>query len=142
MTFTTTTTVLTNPGIINRLELDVVDLHQWGFRIERLSDGSSHAANNAVFHTPPLQHNHKPLGTMHLHVFEEKLLSTVGPLLRTYVRLSHPGISPMCLRAIVHCDFIMIVDDEEDVAKSKARIQREENKDSKNFRTFVLFFYL
>lgn len=38
----------------------------------------------------------------------------------------------MCLRAIVHCDFIMIVDDEEDVAKSKARIQREENEDTNN----------
>ena len=61
-------------------------------------------------------------------------MSTVGPLLRTYVRLSHNMVSPMRLRAIVDCGFIMIVDDEKDnVAKSKCpRIQREENEDNKN----------
>ena len=125
-TFTTTTTVLTNPGIIDRLELDVNDyLHDWGFRIERLS----HA--NAVFHTPCPLDNHVPpsLGTIHLRVSEEKLLPTVGPLLRTCVRLSHPDMSPMRLRAIVDCDFI-IFDDEEVVvvskgAKSRSRLRRE-----------------
>jgi len=59
-------------------------------------------------------------------------MSTVGPLLRTYVRLSHNMVSPMRLRAIVDCDFIMIVDDEDDVAKCKARIQREESEDRNN----------
>lgn len=137
MVFTTTTTVLTNPGIINRLELDINEypLH-WGFRIERLISGNHAASNNAVFHTPPLQqHDHKPLGTLHLRVLDEKLISTVGPLLRTYVRLSHSVTSPMRFKAIVDCDFIMIVniDDEVDVAKSIARrMQREEHEDNKN----------
>ena len=109
----TAATLLTNPGIIDRLETDVADyLHPFGFRLERLSASGSSRRNGggggrAAFHIPRRHLTLQPLGTIRLRVEEERLLPTVGPLLRTCVRLSHPGMSPMRLRAIVDCDFVI-----------------------------------
>ncbi|KAL3764749.1 hypothetical protein ACHAW5_011300 [Stephanodiscus triporus] len=92
---------------------DVADyLHPFGFRLERQSAGGASGRNGdgggrAAFHTPRPPRTLLPFGTIRLRVEEERLMPTVGPLLRTCVRLSHPGISPMRLRAIVNCDFVL-----------------------------------
>lgn len=48
-----------------------------------------------------------PIGTLHLHIHQESLLPTVGPLLRTFLRLSPHHISPLKLRAVIHCEFTL-----------------------------------
>jgi len=48
-----------------------------------------------------------PIGTLHLHIYHESLLSTVGPLLRTFLRLSPHSISPLRLRSVIHCHFVL-----------------------------------
>ena len=112
-------TKLTNPGIIGRLEQDIQDyLHEFGFIIEREWDdvNKTRLKNKALLFTPSLYSNknyefntrrhHDPLGTMHLHIEDESLLTTVGPLLRTLLRLA-VHIPPQSLRAILYCDFVL-----------------------------------
>lgn len=99
-------TRLTNPRIIDRLEQDVTDyLSSFGFSFHREQiDGSS--SLSAILSVPHKLYNYaSPLGTLHLHVHHESLLSTVGPLLRSYLRLSPSHINPLRLRAVVHCHF-------------------------------------
>jgi len=113
-------TTLTNPGIIDRLEQDITDyLSPFGFSIERQeivdeivvsSNNNSKCNNNnrsrAVLTSPSLPED-GPICTMHLHIHNESLIPTIGPLLRTYLRLSSPLISPIKLRCILHCNFTL-----------------------------------
>lgn len=154
---TSVTTILTNPGIIDRLEQDIDDyLSPFGFHLERQQqheqeDGERSGNCRAVLTIPRLPYTYSynniitphermmkdggasrssststttniitttteaaegcacgptatPIGTLHLHIHQESLLSTVGPLLRTFLRLSPSHISPRRLRAIIHCD--------------------------------------
>ncbi|KAL9184715.1 hypothetical protein ACHAXT_012685 [Thalassiosira profunda] len=95
-------TTLANPGIVDRLEADIADyLSPFGFRLERLVGDSGAAVLEAP--RPP----DGPIGTLHLHVHSESLLPTVGPLLRTYLRLSPSHVHPQRYRAVVHCDFVL-----------------------------------
>mmetsp|Transcript_4742 Transcript_4742/g.10441 ORF Transcript_4742/g.10441 Transcript_4742/m.10441 type:complete len:698 (+) Transcript_4742:52-2145(+) len=64
--------------------------------------------------------NDSPLGTLFLHVQEESVLHTVGPLLRTYLRLSSHSINPRRLRAVVDCQFIL--------RKQQKQLQRNMNR--------------
>ncbi len=109
------TTKLTNPGIIDRLEQDIQDyLHEFGFRIIRECndndvDQTPQIMDHAVLFIPTLPYsysnvrdecttaasisntNHSisgPVGTLHLHIQNESLLPTIGPLLRTLLRLT------------------------------------------------------
>jgi len=111
-------TTLTNPGIIDRLEQDITDyLSPFGFSIERQEidetvslDANNKCNNNsrsrAVLTSPSLPDD-GPIYTLHLHIHNESLISTIGPLLRTYLRLSSPSISPIKLRSILHCNFTL-----------------------------------
>ena len=111
-------TILTNPGIIDRLEQDITDyLSPFGFSIKRqeIEETVSLDANNkcnnksrnrAVLTSPCLPED-GPICTLHLHIHNESLIPTIGPLLRTYLRLSSPSISPIKLRSILHCNFTL-----------------------------------
>ena len=132
---TSTTTILANPGIIDRLEQDIADyLSPFGFHLERQQqdqDDDERSGNcskcKAVLTIPRLPYSYTkfrfndgasttttetgvpiPIGTLHLHIHQESLLSTVGPLLRTFLRLSPSHISPRRLRAIIHCDHFIL----------------------------------
>ena len=119
-------TTLTNPGIIDRLEQDITDyLSPFGFSIERQeiddivssvdetvsSNANTKLCNNksrsrAVSTSPSLPDD-GPICTLHLHIHNESLIPTIGPLLRTYLRLSSPSISPIKLCSILHCNFTL-----------------------------------
>ena len=117
-------TTLTNPGIIDRLEQDIQDyLHEFGFSVQREERNSNHPEasagdDRAVLHIPTLPSDTAsnyntnngdqagPIGTLHLHIKDESLVPTVGPLLRTLLRLA-VSIPPQQLRAILYCDFIL-----------------------------------
>ena len=118
-------TTLTNPGIIDRLEQDIQDyLHEFGFSIQREERNSnnhqaaSEGDDRAVLYIPTLPSHTTsnyntnngdqatPIGTLRLHIKDETLLPTVGPLLRTLLRLA-VSIPPQQLRAILYCDFIL-----------------------------------
>ena len=113
-------TILTNPGIIDRLEQDITDyLSPFGYSIERheidetvSSNANNNKCNNkskcnrAVLTSPSLPDD-GPICTLHLHIHNESLIPTIGPLLRTYLRLSSPSISPIKLRSILHCNFTL-----------------------------------
>ena len=64
----------------------------------------------------------EPIGTLHLHIQNESLLPTIGPLLRTLLRLA-VHIPPQSLRAILYCDFIL--DPLHKLSKMSALQQRE-----------------
>lgn len=123
-------TTLTNPGIIDRLEQDIADyLSPFGFSLERSAveegaaiDRSSTA--RAVLLAPRRRHSYAsgyddtatspaagpragPIGTIRLHVHQESLIHTVGPLLRTFLRLSPHHMDPSLLRAVIHCEFTL-----------------------------------
>ena len=139
-------TILTNPGIINRLEQDINDyLSPFGYSLERLRDSavedddnckaaSNNSVSRAVLTTPHFPYSYTtttnnaisseqhevaatnlsstttsyPICTLHLHIHNESLFPTIGPLLRTYLRLSPCHISPIHLRAIIHCNHFTI----------------------------------
>ena len=128
----TIATQLTNPGIIDRLDQDIQDyLHEFGFSIQReyeCDNDDMPRKDKAVIFIPALPYyfhprnedgcNAKtsyesiatttsdgPIGTLHLHIQNELLVPTIGPLLRTLLRLA-VHIPPQRLRAILYCDFV------------------------------------
>mmetsp|Transcript_4881 Transcript_4881/g.8330 ORF Transcript_4881/g.8330 Transcript_4881/m.8330 type:complete len:507 (-) Transcript_4881:744-2264(-) len=142
-------TRMTNPGIIDRLEQDIQDyLHEFGFRIERECnddndvDYQTPLKDTAVIYIPTLPYSYSvnttdegtptiitntqsisgPVGTLHLHIQNESLLPTIGPLLRTLLRLA-VHIPPQSLRAILYCDFVL--DPLHKLSKMSALQQRE-----------------
>jgi len=112
-------TILTHPGIIETLEQDINDyLSPFGYSIERqeidekaISSDSNNKCNNssrsrAVLTSPSLPEDGL-ICTLHLHIHNESLTPTIGPLLRTYLRLSSSTISPIKLLSILHCNFTL-----------------------------------
>ena len=111
-------------------------LHEFGFKIKREQNESDDVDqtiqkdHQAVIFIPTLPYSYSnnrddcttassnntnitpttsssgPIGTLHLHIQNESLLPTVGPLLRTLLRLA-VHIPPQSLRAILYCDFIL-----------------------------------
>ncbi len=149
-----TTTHLTNPGIIDRLECDVNDhLCHFGFRLIRTDrcdavlvaprpplppppppsvppppppglhrpaaptrgcdgrrDGCRDfalAASTTTNTTDRTRIASSPL--LRVRVLDPDIVPTIGPMLRTYVRLSDVRSSPIRLRAIVDCDYDVVV---------------------------------
>lgn len=141
-------TRLANPGIIDRLEQDIQDyLHEFGFRISRKCtnnvDQTPPKMEDALLFIPTLPYGYSndtdeytatdsiaktnqsicgPVGALHLHIQNESLLPTIGPLLRTLLRLA-VQIPPQSLRAILYCDFIL--DPLQKLSKMSALQQRE-----------------
>ncbi|KAL3758136.1 hypothetical protein ACHAWU_004217 [Discostella pseudostelligera] len=62
------------------------------------------ASSTAVSSSIPVA---EPIATLHLHINDASLLATVGPLLRTFLRLSPSHIHPLLLRAVIHCQFTL-----------------------------------
>ena len=117
-------TGLTNPGIIDRLEQDIQDyLHEFGFRICRECNDDD--VDHAVLFIPTLPYSYPndtdeytttvsisntyqsisgPVGTLHLHIQNESLLPTIGPLLLTLLQLAvHiPSQSLSSMRLHIH----------------------------------------
>ena len=132
---------LTNLGIISRLEQDIDDyLSPFGFCLRRV-DGDTDGESCAVLTIPTLPCNQhcytstinpphdgvsELLGTLHLHIHNEAHLATVGPLLRTYLRLSHESIHPRRLRGVVDCCFV--IGDEGREQKRKGGVKADDGQ--------------
>ncbi|KAL3783417.1 hypothetical protein HJC23_002844 [Cyclotella cryptica] len=102
---------LTNPGIISRLHQDIIDyLSPFGYLLtfSTKSSSSNDCVNAATaVLTVPLLSNSGPIKTLHIYNHEENLIPTIGPLIRTYLRLSDAHLPPKKLRAIVDCQFVI-----------------------------------
>ena len=89
-------TKITNPGIADRLEKDVIGFGPYGFSFD---------ATTKIFRAPPPASCHSPAPDdhrQHLWVTIPKpgLVASVGPFLRTLVRMSD-GVDPRTLRVVV-----------------------------------------
>lgn len=94
--------LLTNPGIISRLDQDIDDyLTSFGYCLKY----SNVNAGTAILTIPQLLLDTIPIKTLHIHTHVEDLIPTIGPLIRTYLRLSDGNLHPKKLRAIVDCRF-------------------------------------
>ena len=97
---------LTNPGIISRLDQDIADyLSPFGYRLASFSNDNSNA-RTAVLSVPLLPET-EPIKTLYIYNHDENLIPTIGPLIRTYLRLSDANLHPKSLRVIVDCMFII-----------------------------------
>lgn len=74
--------------------------------------------------------NDSPLGTLILHVQEESVLHTVGPLLRTYLRLSSHSINPRRLRAVVDCQFVLKIQQKQQQRNANRLVQSAESTEA------------
>lgn len=120
-----TTIQLTNPGIILRLDQDIADyLSPFGYELTYPSEDDGTDVNTAVLTIPVLRDAEPPIKTLHIHIHDEDLVPTIGPLIRTYLRLSDAKLHPKRLRAIVDCWFTVqckdtAVDNAEDAAAKR-----------------------
>lgn len=73
-----------------------------------------------------------PLQTLHLHVYNGSLLATVGPLLRTFLRLSPHEVSPLRLRAVIHCKFTMDALEKINKMSSEQKLQQLNRQEELN----------
>jgi hypothetical protein len=169
------TTILTNPGIIDRLEQDIADyLSSFGFSLKRHRGGETGCKNNinvrcnamlvvprcpnsfyepstvAIFRNKgcaadgsnaansaamlPLLSEADPLRTLHLIIHDASLLVTVGPLLRTFLRLSPPHMHPMRLRAVIHCKFTLDALEKIDKMSLEQRLDHLNRQEEMNAR--------
>jgi tRNA(Leu) C34 or U34 (ribose-2'-O)-methylase TrmL len=96
---------LTNPGIISRLDQDIADyLSPFGYRLK--TQTSKNVDGTALFTIPGLPAI-KPVKTVHIYCHAEDFISSIGPLIRTYLRLSDGNLHPKKLRAVVDCKFVI-----------------------------------
>ena len=99
---------LTNPGIISRLDEDITDyLSPFGYRLAYAEESSG---NTAVLKIPLLPDD-SPMKTLYIHNYDENFISTIGPLIRTYLRLSDTNLHPKKLRAVIDCLFVIKCED-------------------------------
>ena len=102
---------LTNPGIISRLNQDIIDyLSSFGYRLTHSSDSVT-SNDSAVLTVPLLADTRSVKKILHIHNHDESLIPTIGPLIRTYIRLSDANLHPKRLRAIVDCLFTINIKD-------------------------------
>jgi len=94
-------TTITNPGMIDRLEQDISEYERFGFAFTRGTPTGT-TSQSALFHrtegipTPTL-------ATLWLSVSDQSLAASVGPFLRTLVRIC--DINPRSLRVYVSFDW-------------------------------------
>ena len=94
--------LLTNQGIISRLDQDINDyLTSFGYCLKYSDDNGG----TATLTIPQLLPDTTPIKTLHIYIHVEDLIPTIGPLIRTYLRLSDGKLHPKKLRAIVDCRF-------------------------------------
>jgi len=117
-------TVITNPGISDRIEKDVVGFHQYGFSFERCKSpndldrnvsaasrgrgtlhsrqvsSSANATDVSTAITSAPNSNNPPYH-LRVDVPNASLVPTVGPFLRTLVRISD-GLDPRALVVVVY----------------------------------------
>lgn len=91
-------TCVSNPGIADRLEEDVSCFESYGFTFQRIDPNSGTL----------IYHQHKPfvnpISIILIKVGNPSLLYSVGPFLRTLVRLCIDPIDPRSLRAVLICN--------------------------------------
>jgi hypothetical protein len=119
----TTDIKLTNPGIISRLKRDIADyLSPFGYRLNTQTfdvDGTA----TAVLTIPGLPAS-EPVKTVHIYCHDENLVPTIGPLIRTYLRLSDSNLHPGKLKAVVDCKFAIRCKDATQYNAEKAAAKR------------------
>lgn len=96
-----TTTVIRNPGIGNRLSKDICCFEEYGFSLEKKADGDDNndSHDDVIFHSP--DNPVSPIVSLRIQVSTNTaLISSIGPYLRTLVRLC-VDINPRSLQAIV-----------------------------------------
>jgi hypothetical protein len=97
MSQTITKTLISNPGIAERLEKDIACFESYGFQFQRGVEG------NGVFVSqmePPIPSNKNTI-RLQIQVSNVALMASIGPYLRTLVRLCIDPIDPRSLHATV-----------------------------------------
>ena len=133
-------TKITNPGIADRLEKDVAGFERYGFSFD---------ASTKVFRAPPPQASLRSsqssptscsIHQQHLWVTIPKaaLVASVGPFLRTLVRISD-GVDPQTLRAVVSFCWSEDGDGDDDIASAAARIAHHVHMIVRNSMSAALF---
>lgn len=111
-------TLITNPGIAERLEKDVGGFYQYGFSFERCSDPPEH---HVILRAPISLSSHRnasagdgvdrdndndeaPPAHLSIVIPSPSLVSSVGPFLRTLTRIAD-GVDPRTVRVNVSFDW-------------------------------------
>ena len=126
-------TLITNPGIADRLEKDVGEFHQYGFSFKRCSDPPEHGILRAPVASSLRAESvtdgvHKdsddaPPAQLTVVIALPSLIASIGPFLRTLVRISD-GIDPRTLRVFICFEWRVHVDidnESTDVSTAEAR---------------------
>uniref|UniRef100_A0A7S0C8G7 Uncharacterized protein n=1 Tax=Proboscia inermis TaxID=420281 RepID=A0A7S0C8G7_9STRA len=98
-------TTITNPGMIDRLEQDISEYERFGFAFTR--GGTTSQSASALFLRTEVASTPTPtLATLWLSVSDQSLAASVGPFLRTLVRIC--DINPRSLRVYVSFDWSIL----------------------------------
>mmetsp|Transcript_27065 Transcript_27065/g.65688 ORF Transcript_27065/g.65688 Transcript_27065/m.65688 type:complete len:504 (+) Transcript_27065:101-1612(+) len=89
-------TIIANPGIAERLEQDIGCFGRYGFAFRRDAE-----TGNGVLVSPSVLPSVKPFARLQINVSDVSLVASIGPFLRTLVRLCVHPIRPQSLLAIV-----------------------------------------
>ena len=133
-------TKITNPGIADRLEKDVAGFEQYGFSFD---------ATTKVFRAPPPQASSRSsqsspasCSNNHQHLWvtipKPALVASVGPFLRTLVRISD-GVDPQTLRVVVSFCWSEDGDGDGGIASAAARIAHHVHMIVRNSMSAALF---
>jgi len=126
-----TYTRIRNPGIAERLRKDISCFESYGFTLERRDIiCSAHSGNSGNNNNDPYDIFHSiddpvtPTASLYIQVSGIALMASIGPYLRTLVRLSVDPINPRSLQAIV------VIDDEGDKKKKKNNVDDDDGSRS------------
>lgn len=101
----TCTTKISNPGIAERLEKDTPYFEGYGFEFQRHADGTGILTSTTIPTTTA------PLLKLQILVSRVALVASIGPYLRTLVRLCVDPIDPRLLQAVVVVEECRSLDD-------------------------------
>jgi len=108
-----TYTRIRNPGIAERLKKDISCFESYGFTLENSNSGNNSDDHCVIFHS--IDDPMTPTASLYIQVSGIALLASIGPYLRTLVRLCVDPINPRSLQAIV------AIDDKSDKKKKKKK---------------------
>mmetsp|Transcript_40869 Transcript_40869/g.47130 ORF Transcript_40869/g.47130 Transcript_40869/m.47130 type:complete len:117 (+) Transcript_40869:97-447(+) len=108
-----TYTRIRNPGIAERLKKDISCFESYGFTLENGNSGNNSDDHCVIFHS--IDDPMTPTASLYIQVSGIALLASIGPYLRTLVRLCVDPINPRSLQAIV------AIDDKSDKKKKKKK---------------------
>lgn len=115
-------TVVANPGIAERLEQDIGSFECHGFSFRRDVDGG-----NGILTSPSVPRAAPPLARLQINVSDVSLVASVGPFLRTLVRLCVLPIQPQSLLATV---IIKECHGSSDSSRKQSSIRRRKNNET------------